>query len=232
MRRAVPRVDRRARGRARGRARARAAARRSSGASCACASTSGGGAPCRRRARPCRRAPARAAARRRQARTNAGQREDDERGPPRERGDVAGDREADAGADVLAGEDDAVDPAALPAAEPVADERGDHRAGRGRDARRGRAASSSSSVKFEAVALQSIAAPQVTIVTPSTRVRVTRSASTPNGSDANAPTSELTATSRPMSVFVMWRPVPELARRRADRRGVGAAQPEDRARGR
>ena len=60
-----------------------------------------------------------------------------------------------------------------------------------------------SSVKFEAVALQSIAPPHVTIVKPSTRVRVTRSARTPNGSVATAPTSELTATSRPMSVFVM-----------------------------
>ena len=59
--------------------------------------------------------------------------EDDERGSPRERGDVAGDGEADARAEVLAGEDDAIDPAALPAPEPVADERGDHRAGRGRD---------------------------------------------------------------------------------------------------
>ena len=43
------------------------------------------------------------------------QREDDERGPPRKRGDVAGDGEAETGADVLAGEDEAVDPAALPA---------------------------------------------------------------------------------------------------------------------
>jgi len=38
------------------------------------------------------------------------------------------------------------------------------------------------------------------------RVRVTRSARTPKGSEANAPTRELTATSRPMSVFVMCRP--------------------------
>src|SRR4051794_362146 len=63
-----------------------------------------------------------------------------------------------------------------------------------------------SSLKSAAVALHSIAAPQVTIVTPRMRVRVTRSARTPNGSEATAPTRELTATSSPMSVFVMCSP--------------------------
>src|SRR5690349_19949754 len=48
-----------------------------------------------------------------------------------------------------------------------------------------------SSVKFDAVSLQSIATPHRTIVAPSTRVRLTRSARTPNGSDASAPTREL-----------------------------------------
>ncbi len=53
--------------------------------------------------------------------------------PPRQGGDVAGHREADAGADQLAGEDVAVDAAALGSLEVVADQRRHHRAGGGGD---------------------------------------------------------------------------------------------------
>ena len=143
-------------------------------------------------------------------------------------GDVAGDGESDAGAEVLAREDDAVDPAALPAAEPVADERGDHRPGGGGDraeeeTRREEARRSSRRWRSRA-SLR----PRGRSSRPSTRVRRTRSARTPNGSVASAPTRELTATSRPMSVFVMCRSLIEHRRGGADRRGVGAAEPEDR----
>ena len=63
--------------------------------------------------------------------------QDHERRPPRQGGDVAGDREADARAEELAGEDEAVDPAALGRGEVVADERGDERpGGRGHGAER------------------------------------------------------------------------------------------------
>ncbi len=61
---------------------------------------------------------------------------------------------------------------------------------------------------------------------PSVVVRRTRSARTPNGSVAIAPTSDVTVTSRPMSVFVMCSAVPELGRRRADGRGIRAGESE------
>ena len=61
-----------------------------------------------------------------------------------------------------------------------------------------------SSPKLETVALQIIAAPQRTIAAPRIHVLRTRSARTPNGRLAIAATSEVTVTSRPMSVFVMW----------------------------
>src|SRR5439155_1734300 len=48
------------------------------------------------------------------------------------------------------------------------------------------------------------AAPQRTIAAPRIQVLRTRSARTPNGRLAIAATSEVTVTSRPMSVFVMW----------------------------
>ena len=64
-----------------------------------------------------------------------GNRENDERQSPRQRGDVAGHREADPRAEQLAGEHVAVDPATLGAGEPVPEHRRHHRAGRGgRDA--------------------------------------------------------------------------------------------------
>src|SRR5438552_931726 len=56
-----------------------------------------------------------------------------------------------------------------------------------------------------AVALQIIAAPQSTIAPPSTRVRVTRSASTPKGRLAAAATSDVTVTSNPTSVLLIPR---------------------------
>src|SRR5437667_3326898 len=59
--------------------------------------------------------------------------------------------------------------------------------------------------KLGAVALQIIAAPQSTIAPPRTRVRVTRSASTPKGRLAAAATSEVTVTSRPTSVLLIPR---------------------------
>jgi hypothetical protein len=72
----------------------------------------------------------------------------------------------------------------------------------------------SSSPKSATVALQSIAPPQRRIAPPSVQVLRTRSASTPNGSVASAATSDVTVTSRPMSVLEMCRPL---------RRGVAAA---------
>src|SRR3954451_18294111 len=56
-----------------------------------------------------------------------------------------------------------------------------------------------------AVALQIIAAPQSTIAPPSTRVLVTRSASTPKGRLAAAATSDVTVTSNPTSVLLIPR---------------------------
>src|SRR2546421_5031455 len=56
-----------------------------------------------------------------------------------------------------------------------------------------------------AVALQIIAAPQSTTAPPSTRVRVTRSASTPKGRLAAAATSDVTVTSNPTSVLLIPR---------------------------
>src|SRR5205085_2886578 len=66
----------------------------------------------------------------------------------------------------------------------------------------------SSSPNVDTVALQIIAPPQRTIAAPSVRVRRTRSASTPNGRLASAATSDVTLTSRPMSVLLIpsaWR---------------------------
>src|SRR5579875_3104627 len=54
-----------------------------------------------------------------------------------------------------------------------------------------------------AVALHSMAAPQVSSAKPSSQVRRTRSASTPNGSENTAPTTAVTVTSRPTSVLPM-----------------------------
>src|SRR5512132_274085 len=59
--------------------------------------------------------------------------------------------------------------------------------------------------KVGAVALQIMAAPQSTIAPPRTRVRVTRSASTPKGRLAAAAMSEVTVTSKPTSVLLMPR---------------------------
>ena len=52
-----------------------------------------------------------------------------------------------------------------------------------------------------AVALQIIAAPQVTVAMASIGVRWTRSASTPKGNENSAATADDTATSSPMSVL-------------------------------
>ena len=62
---------------------------------------------------------------------------------------------------------------------------------------------SSSSLKFVTTALQNIAMLHSAIAAPSVHVRRTRSASTPNGIVATAAVSEVTATRRPMSVFVI-----------------------------
>ena len=70
-------------------------------------------------------------------------REDHERRPPRHRGDVTGDGEADAGAEQLAGQNVAPDPAPLRAHEPVAEHRCDDRPGRCRRDAEARAASAS-----------------------------------------------------------------------------------------
>ena len=154
------------------------------------------------------------------------QREDHEGGAPRERGDVAGDREADAGADVLAGEDHAVDPAALPAPEPVADERGDHRSGRGGDGAeeeprpeqlgevRGRGAPEHRDAPGDDRHPEH-ARPRHPVGQDAERQRR-------NGADEGA--------DRHQQADVGVRdvqPRPELARRRADGRGIGAAQPQD-----
>ena len=101
---------------------------------------------------------------------------------------------------------DAVDPAALPAAEPVADERGDHRAGRGRDGAEEQPRPQQLAEVRGGGAPEHRGAPGDDGRRPGSGFAVTRSARTPNGSEANAPTRELTATSRPMSVFVMCRP--------------------------
>ena len=63
--------------------------------------------------------------------------------------------------------------------------------------------SKSSCVNVDAVAPQIIAMPQITIAMPRIQVRRARSASMPNGTENTAPTSDVTATSRPMSVFPM-----------------------------
>ena len=228
MRCAVPRRRRRARDRARARAPARAAARRSPGRSRPPGQQPRAAeVPCREASTPL---PPRSGSRSRHttsASTNAGSARMTKARPPRERGDVAGDREAEAGADVLAGEDDAVDPAALPAPEPVADERRDDRAGRGGDG----AEEESRPEQLREVrggrAPEHRGAPG-TIVTP--RMRRPRH---PVGEDAERQRRERAdeRADRDEQADVGVRDVqarPELARRGAHGRGVGAAQPEDR----
>ena len=155
------------------------------------------------------------------------QREDDEGGAPRERGDVAGHREADAGADVLAGEDHAVDPPALPAPEPVADERGDHRAGRGRDGAEEEPRPEQLGEVRGGGAPEHRDAPghdrHPEHARPRHPVGQDAERQRRNGADEGA--------DRDQQADVGVRDVqarPELARRRADGRGIGAAQPEDR----
>src|SRR5579871_5124928 len=81
---------------------------------------------------------------------------------------------------------------------------------------------SRSSPKLDTVALQSIAAAQRKSTRPSVVVRRTRSARTPNGSVATAPTSAVTVTRSPMSVFVMFRLVRSAC---ADAPTVAASAP-------
>ena len=155
------------------------------------------------------------------------QREDDEGGPPRERGDVARHREADAGADVLAGEDDTVDPPALPAPEPVTDERGDHRAGRGRDS------AEEQSRPQQLCEVRGGCAPEHRGTPRDDRHPEDARARDPVGQDAEGQRGKRAdeGADRDEQADVGVRDVqarPELARRGADGRGVGPAQPEDR----
>ena len=55
------------------------------------------------------------------------------------------------------------------------------------------------------MALHSIATPHSTTAADKVQVRRTRSANTPKGTAATAPTNELTATRSPISVLLMWR---------------------------
>ncbi len=155
------------------------------------------------------------------------QREDDEGGAPRERCDVAGHGEADAGADVLAGEDDAVDPAALPAPEPVADERGDHRAGRGRHG------AEEEPRPQELLEVRGRGAPEHGGAPGHDGQPEDACSRHPVGQDAERQRGKSAdqGADSDEQADVGVRDVqarPELARRRADGRGIGPAQPEDR----
>ena len=153
-----------------------------------------------------------------------GKGEDDEGGAPGQRGDVAGDGEADARPGQFPGQDVAVDLASLRPRDPVADQRR-HRGRRGGGHRpEPDPVEAAAAWNEDAVAPQIIATPQITIAMPRIQVRRARSASTPNGTENTAPTSDVTATSRPMSVLPMCSACRSSIGRGPDRGRVRARQ--------